>query len=63
MSIHLGDENEINVTTILLETLAIEEANVATFEREVERCFEIVEYQKEKVQRIRDALQALGVEP
>lgn len=55
-----GDNSEYKKVNkkILLEALAIEEANVATSERDVERCVEIVGQQKEKVQRIRDALQA-----
>lgn len=54
--------DDTNVTTMLLAFLAEEEANVASAEEEVLRCTAAVEHHKERIRRLRAALEALGVE-
>ena len=53
---------ERNIETLLLNLLLNEETNVATTEQEVKRYQVSVESHKNRIQRIRAALKALGVE-
>jgi len=51
-----------NVTTILLQLLIEEEANVAGAEEKVTECLAVVEHHRKRICQIRAALEALGVD-
>jgi len=53
---------EINVKTLLLKLLTREESNVVTAKERVAQCSAAIEYHKERVQKLRAALEALGVD-
>lgn len=51
-----------NVITYYLDCLVREEANVLATEEEVSCCLEAVEQHKDRIRRLRAALEVLGVE-
>jgi hypothetical protein len=62
MSIHFGHPVGTNVATMLLSLLLEEEANVVSAEEEVTRCQTKAERHRQKVAKLRQALQALGID-
>jgi len=53
---------EKNIKTLLLDLLISEKTNVATAKQEVEHYQASVEHHKNRIQGIRVALEALGIE-
>jgi len=60
MSIHSRNDFEPNVATLLLSLLSDEETNVVLMEKEVVRCEANVQRHRETIERLEQALRALG---
>lgn len=62
MSRLLCHTDERNVITFLLECLAEEEVNVSSLDEDVKQCVLLVNQHTQRMQQLRSALEALGVE-